>query len=162
MTGTVLVVTARIRKELKNLDMLRKEIVEMLERGGAENDSERKRAFSSLLHDFYTCVERMFQTVAKGLDEYVPDGDNWHKLLLEQMTLSLEERRPAVISEKLGAKLMEYLAFRHLVRNIYGFQLEWAKMDYLAKDLPEVVDWIRDEADSFVKIIEDITKGQIN
>jgi len=158
MTGTVLVVTARIRKELKNLDMLKKEIVKMLERGAAENDSERKRAFSSLLHDFYTCVERMFQTVAKGIDEYVPDGDNWPKVLLEQMTLTLDERRPPVISEKLGGKLMEYLAFRHLVRNIYGFQLEWAKMDYLAEDLPELVDWLKGEVDRFLKNIEDILK----
>jgi len=61
MTGAFSVVIARIKKELRTLELLENELTNMLERGMAENDCERKRAFASLLHDFYTCVEKVFQ-----------------------------------------------------------------------------------------------------
>ncbi|GAB4257248.1 ribonuclease toxin HepT-like protein [Thermincola ferriacetica] len=156
MTGTLLVAVARIKKELVNLEELEKELVAMIERGPAEDDFERKRAFASLLHDFYTCTEKIFQTVAKNIDEYVPVGENWHKALLEQMVLSLDGKRPPVISEKLMYVLTSYLVFRHRVRNIYGFQLEWERMEPLIKGLPGTVHNIKTEINLFVKIIEEI------
>lgn len=61
MTGTVLVVTARIRKELKNLDMLKKEIVKMLERGAAESDSEGKGLFHPCCMIFTPVLKECFR-----------------------------------------------------------------------------------------------------
>lgn len=156
MTGTLSVVISRINKELNSLESLQKELAIMLERGSAEQNSERKRAYASLLHDFYTCIEKIFQTVAKGIDDYVPEGENWHKILLEQMALSLDDRRPPVISEELAGVLMEYLAFRHRVRNIYGFQLQWERMARLIGDLPDTVQKIKAELTVFIKKIQEI------
>lgn len=156
MTGTLAVAVARIKKELISLEELEKELSAMLERGPAEDDFERKRAYASLLHDFYTCIEKIFQTVAKNVDEYMPEGENWHKALLEQMALSLDDKRPPVISEKLMNVLTGYLVFRNRVRNIYGFQLEWERMEHLIRGLPGTVRNIKTEIDLFIKRIEEI------
>ncbi len=38
--------------------------------------------------------------------------------------MAIKDTRPAVISEELAADLDEYLSFRHVFRNIYGFELK--------------------------------------
>lgn len=54
--------------------------------------------------------------------------------------------------------LQEYLAFRHVVRNIYGFELDPERLDSLVKryplvwrkfeqDVREFVDWLKSLAD---------------
>jgi hypothetical protein len=156
MTGTKSVVTARIKKEIKTLEMLGKELEAMRERGTVNNDSERKRAFASLLHDFYTCIEKIFQTIAKNIDDFMPEGEQWHKALLEQMNLPLEDRRPQVISDKLVQALLDYLVFRHRVRNIYGFQLDWERMDSLINDMPDILQKVKEELEAFIRKVEEI------
>jgi len=47
------------------------------------------------------------------------------------MTLEISGVRPAIISEKLAADLNEFLQFRHLFRNIYGFELKSDLVDKL-------------------------------
>ena len=54
----------------------------------------------------------------------MPQGFNWHQVLLEQMTNEIPDIRPAVISEVTYEALDEYRGFRHVVRNIYAFQLD--------------------------------------
>jgi hypothetical protein len=156
MTGTKSVVTARIKKVKKTLEMLGKELEAMRERGTVNNDSERKRAFASLLHDFYTCIEKIFQTIAKNIDDFMPEGEQWHKALLEQMNLPLEDRRPQVISDKLVQALLDYLVFRHRVRNIYGFQLDWERMDSLINDMPDILQKVKEELEAFIRKVEEI------
>jgi len=58
------------------------------------------------------------------VDGEVPKGQRWHTDLLAQMTTPLKEVRPKVISEKTKEDLKKLLAFRHLIRNIYTFQLD--------------------------------------
>lgn len=48
------------------------------------------------------------------------------------MTIPIKQIRPAVISEELAAGLDEYLSFRHVFSNIYGFELKGDRIDYLA------------------------------
>jgi hypothetical protein len=49
------------------------------------------------------------------------------------MTLD-HEGRPALISEQMARLLEKYLAFRHVVRNIYGYELESARVIQLVAD----------------------------
>lgn len=42
------------------------------------------------LHNFYTGCERVFQIVASELNGALPTGYDWHKRLLERMTLPHE------------------------------------------------------------------------
>jgi len=67
------------------------------------------------------------------------------------MTLGIEDIRPPVISKKLAAELDEYLAFRHLFRNIYGFELESNRLNILVEKFPATADLFFDEINSFLK-----------
>ena len=96
------------------------------------------------LHNFYTGCERIFQIVGSELNGVVPTGYDWHKRLLERMAQAREDR-PGVISAETARALNQYLAFRHVVRNLYGFQLEADRVDQLVARYPEV--WKRVETD---------------
>jgi len=78
-------------------------------------------------------------------------GQQWHKKLLYQMTMNIEDVRPPVISKKLAAELDEYLAFRHLFRNIYGFELESKRLDKLIEKFPDTVELLFKEINDFLK-----------
>lgn len=43
--------------------------------------------------------------------------------MLNKVTYDVENVRPAVITERMASELEEYLEFRHVFRNIYGFEL---------------------------------------
>jgi hypothetical protein len=51
------------------------------------------------------------------------------------MATNIETVRPAVLNHQLARRLDEYLRFRHLFRNIYGFDLEWERCRELLDDL---------------------------
>jgi len=67
------------------------------------------------------------------------------------MTIEIKGRRPAVISEELAADLNEFLQFRRLFRNIYGFELKSDLLDRL-------VDKFFPVSEEFVKQIEKFLK----
>jgi hypothetical protein len=89
--------------------------------------SLRIRACASILHDFYSGIEKMFINIARETDRTVPGGEGWHRELLEQMTLDIPDMRPAVIGTELAAQLQQYLSFRQRFRNLYGYELEWGR-----------------------------------
>lgn len=88
------------------------------------------------LHGFYAGIERIFERIARSVDESVPDGSHWHQALLVQMARPISEVRPSVISEQTRNCLDVYRGFRHLVRNIYTFNLVPSKIGELVKGLP--------------------------
>jgi hypothetical protein len=97
------------------------------------------------LHGFYSGIERLFELIARHVDQSQPSGDTWHRDLLEQMAADRPNARPAVISQDTAVKLDEFRRFRHLVRNIYTFNLVPEKMENLVHDLPVLWDQLRAE-----------------
>ncbi len=75
------------------------------------------------LHAFYTDVERMLELIASDLDESRPTTPHWHRDLLAQMSVAIPDIRPAVLRPETSAALIEFLEFRHVVRNVYTFNL---------------------------------------
>lgn len=136
-----------IQAELKDIDRLRKEIKEYNGSGHMI-----KRAKGSILHDFYNACERIFELIARQINGGVPASEQWHKKLLYQMTLSFGKTRPAVISQRLAAELDEYLAFRHLFRHIYGFELEGERVDRLVEKFDQVAKLFKKEITVFIKL----------
>jgi len=51
------------------------------------------------LHSFYGGLERLFELIAATVDIALPQGANWHQVLIEQMAAEVPGVRPAVISE---------------------------------------------------------------
>ena len=80
---------------------------------------------ASVLHDFYSGVERVFERIAVELDGELPRGGDWQSQLLNRMEEEVEGVRPRVLTSDLAERLRPFLRFRHLFRNIYGGQLRW-------------------------------------
>lgn len=68
------------------------------------------------------------------------------------MALEIQDVRPAVLSETTLDLLEEYLWFRHLVRNVYSFNLLPEKVQSLVERLPEVFDQTTQDVSSFVTL----------
>lgn len=110
------------------------------------------------LHNFYTGCERIFRTVATELDGSMPEGFDWHRRLLERMGTAGEDR-PALLAAETVRELREFLAFRHVVRNIYGFELDVTRVKHLVLRYPAV--WQHVEADvlQFIAWLTTLAKG---
>jgi len=130
--------------ELSNIDRLKDELKLYV------NDTEARRAKGSILHDFYNICERIFKLIAKEINGDFEAGEHWHKQLLYRMTLELRDIRPAVISKELAASLDEFLTFRHLFRNIYGFELMGDRLDRLVEKFFTTADQFNKEINAFL------------
>jgi hypothetical protein len=88
------------------------------------------------------------------IDRSLPQDSEWHKALLDQMTIEIPNLRPALISEQISTVLDEYLAFRHLIRNIYSHNIIPAKIQHLIDGLPQLFNQIKLELRAFAKLLE--------
>lgn len=87
------------------------------------------------LHGVYTGIERIFEVIAKKIDQRFPTGDKWHRDLLEQMSVDIPRVRKAVITEETRLILDELRQFRHLVRSAYSCQLDEEKVLIIAHQI---------------------------
>ena len=108
-----------IMHEIQNLEKLITELKVAKDDGSIST----RRIIGSVLHDSYNCCERIFRLIVGEINAAVPFGFEWHRQLLNKVTHGVENLRPPVISEKMAAELEEYLEFRYVFRNIYGFEL---------------------------------------
>jgi hypothetical protein len=118
------------------------------------------RAGGSILHDFYTGIEKIFENIAKEVDRRVPMGEEWHSELLHQMTLNIPGLRPPVISPNTEKRLREYLGFRHLFRKRYGFELDWEKMKRLLIKISKILFDLEKEIKVFFNSLTLIQKDE--
>lgn len=116
------------------------------------------RAGGSILHDFYTGVEKIFENIAKEVDRRIPMGEEWHSDLIHQMTLEVPGLRPSILSAPTEKKLREYLGFRHLFRKRYGFELDWRKMKKLLGNLPQVLLALENDVSLFLHLIDSLPR----
>ena len=149
MKKRLIEIISEIERDLQALQELRSE----LKRIKSEKDIIFMRSKGSILHDFYNCCERIFKKIAIEMNGGYEDTEKWHKNLLYRMTIQMEGLRPAVISEGLAADLDEFLAFRHLFRNIYGFELKGDRIEYLAKKFKKVSENFEKEIREFIVIL---------
>lgn len=143
-----------LRAELDNLERLRNEMKSLLVKITDNPNFIEIRSSASILHDFYSGIEKIFERIALAIDNNLPSGEEWHSELLMQMTKPFNKRKEVVISEELFQKLKEYLRFRHLFRHIYGFELKWVRIKPLCKDMENVLDKFREEIESFLNKIK--------
>lgn len=138
---------ALVEAELNNINQL------LIEMDGYKKHNSKlyRRAKGSILHDFYNACERIFKEITHRINGGIKERHTWHKKLLHQMTIETKGLRPAVLSEKLAAEMDEYLAFRHLFRNIYGFELDNDRLDRLAEKFEATVKRFKNELRAFLR-----------
>jgi len=110
------------------------------------------------LHSFYSGIERLFELIARHVDEDVPTSPTWHRQLLQQMAVERPEIRPAVISQDNAQALDEFRRCRHLVRNAYAMELTPAKMTGLTNTLTHVWSRLHAEFLAFADFLEDLAQ----
>lgn len=141
-----------VKIELQNLERLIKEMQDLMSRIGEEPDFIIFRTAGSILHDFYCGIEKIFERIAINVDNNMPKGEDWHIKLLFQMIKSKKGRK-AIIDSALLQDLKEYLRFRHLFRNIYGFELKWDKIKPLCIRLDDVYNKLK------ISLVESLKRG---
>jgi hypothetical protein len=106
------------------------------------------------LHSFYSGIERIFEWIARELDGGLPTGSTWHRDLLAQMTFEVESVRPAVIRPETARSLGAYLRFRHLVRNLYTWDFEAAKLAVLVTGMTHTLADLQTDLAEFGRFLE--------
>lgn len=151
------ILAAEISRELANLALLQEELAPLLPDDPQANPGAASvRAIASILHDFYSGIEKVFRRIAQDVDGEVPRGDNWHMDLLQRMTIPIPDVRPAVVNTDLSETLVEYLRFRHLFRNVYEFHLRWDKFSRLARGMAATLGQFQEELASFLRFLQDL------
>ena len=104
-------------------------------------DEIETHAAASALHSIYTGIERCLVLVLKLQDHAVPAGSHWHQQVLER------SHECGALDADLRDRLKEYLAFRHMYRNAYGFMLD----SELVAPLIERVDSLENEFERSIR-----------
>ncbi|WP_193787101.1 ribonuclease toxin HepT-like protein [Limnochorda pilosa] len=154
---------ARVEEERASIARLKDELtryrlfpqITATEVGGFPlGDVAVSRIVGSILHDLYAAIENVFKIIASRLDRSVPSGEQWHRELVDQMTLDVPGLRPAVISRTTAAVLDPLRGFRHVFRNVYGFHLAPERITPLLRSLPGVLQAFEEDIDRFLLRME--------
>lgn len=155
-----LALKARLAEELIGLERIRRGLRGALARVGSTPDEFDLRAVATYLDDLYKGCERICERVAVMLDGELPEGEAWHRLLLEQMGKPVNSGRPALFADPLLRQLDEYRRFRHRVRHIYGYELEAERVMELAQGADALVEQVKTAVVVFGKWLEQQAGGE--
>jgi hypothetical protein len=132
------ILVGQIHQDLHDLERLVEQTLRLLRKAQDTADDDYLGTVALNLHGFYSGTERIFREIARTVDRSMPEGSDWHRRLLRQMSAAISDVRPAIITEQTRFALDEYCAFRHVVRNIYTFDLRPSWVIELAEALPNL------------------------
>jgi len=148
-----LTLLSRIEKEIKDIELLINKILSAWKRVQETDDPFFIDSAALNLHGFYSALERIFLTIAKEIDGYVPKGHSWHYELLLQMNTPIHKIRPTILSAETCKNLDEYRGFRHIVRNVYSFNLSKSRIEPLVVELHSLFEQVKDELYAFTRLM---------
>ena len=153
----------RIQGQVADLERLVQRVLQSWE-GGQRSPGQQDVYLDSValnLDGFYSGVERLFELVVRHIDRdrEPATGESWHQDLLQRMKKDIQETRPAIISDESASVLDELRRFRHLVRNIYTFNLIPEKIEPLVSSLPALWSRLRAELLAFADFLEDVAEA---
>lgn len=143
----------RIRQDLSELEQVLARMQEAWQRAHHTGDDFYLDSVALNLHGFYSGIERIFVRLAVTLDGSLPTGENWHQALLIQMSKEVSGIRPAVISQQTSIRLDEYRGFRHVVRNVYTFHFDAAKLEKLVLGAEDIFSQVKAELYAFANFL---------
>lgn len=130
------VLIGQIEQEMDSLQQLVNQTNSLMQKVKATGDVDYLGTIALNLHSFYSGAERIFRDIATDLDDTMPSSSNWHRRLLRQMAANIPNIRPAILNQATLKAFNELCAFRHVVRNIYSFDLIPERVETLATNLP--------------------------
>jgi len=155
-----LALSARIGKELQELERVVERCLDIWKQSEASGDDRYLDGVALNLHSFYTGLERIFELVVSEIDQDRPAGFNWHQELLRLAATEVPKLRPALISDATRDALDRYRGFRHVVRNIYSFELDKEQIAPLLRDLRPVFDSAENDLSLFAQALTQIDRQE--
>ncbi len=122
MNGSLQVLRLEVRSDVAAFAARVAEI-ESLTISAQTTDANLMARAAVALHHAYGAFEAALARVARVFDTE-PVGPNWHRSLLETMTMEVPGLRPAVVTQQALPDLRDLLAFRHFFRHGYQVALD--------------------------------------
>jgi len=154
-----LALSARVAKELQELEQVVKRCLDIWHQAEASGDDLYVDGVALNLHSFYTGLERIFDLAVTEVDQTLPTGATWHQELLRQAATEIPRLRPAMITDKTRDRLDRYRGFRHVVRNIYALELDKEQIRPLVHDLQSVFADVKSELLRFAEALAQIDQS---
>lgn len=154
-------IVKRIHRELLDLDRVVARAQRAWNHAPRSADPDMYGDSAALnIQGLYTGIERIFEQIARQLDNRIPTGDSWHLDLLHQMQANVPGVRPAVISGDSLVGLDELRRFRHVVRNVYATNLNPKKLGDLMVVLGKCWPEVRAELMAFADFLQTLDEGE--
>jgi len=80
------------------------------------------------IHNLYSAIEDLLKLIADYFENNISQSRQWHSLLLQRMTISVPQVRPAVLSSETYTILNALRGFRHFFRHAYGAAIEYEQL----------------------------------
>ncbi len=157
-SGPYQALAGRLELRIQDLDLVVQRISFLMKKAEETADDDYLDGVALNLHSFYTGIESCFEEIARTVDGALPSGANWHQELLQQMSADLQELRPSVIGRSTRDCLDEYRAFRHVVRNVYTFNLNPERLNNLASDADRCFEDCKQDMESFVSFLRALSQ----
>jgi len=157
-----LAVAARIRVELFELERTVNRAEHLLSKAQTQHDDDFFDGVALNLHGYYAGVERIFEEIARAIDNSLPTGPEWHRNLLMQMSAKMSNTRPQVIGRDTRNCLDEYRGFRHVVRNVYTFSLRPSRLKTLVEELRPCYTAFVQDITTFCDFLDSLATDEIS
>ncbi len=118
---------------LENLDKIYQSILSFVQQ---EIDEQIKT--SALVYEclgYYNAIEHLIIRILKNLSE-IPSGPFSHRDTLRTFEVLIRERQVDVDDEVLEI-IENLMAFRHVATKIYGFLIDWSKLESIINEIEE-------------------------
>lgn len=158
MRADTIALAGRISQWLLDLQRLVDRAESLLDKARDSGDDGYLDGVALNLHGFYAGVERVLEDIARTLEKTMPEGAEWHRDLLMQMSSKFNGIRPEVIRRETRYCLDEFRGFRHVVRNVYTFNLRPARLQELTKQLRGCFNALKRDLDEFKSFLEALSR----
>ena len=111
---------------------------------------------AGLLENYYTCLETIFVRISQFFENNLAP-QRWHSELLEKMTIELEGKRIAVVSDENYSRLLELLKFRHFRRYYFELEYDWDRLEFLRKKLQQAHAVVIEDLAKFNRFLKQIS-----
>lgn len=157
MKTTYIALIGRVKRVSQDLEKVVNRAKSLMEKAQHTGDDGYLDGVALNLHGFYAGVEKIFEDIARTLEKSIPDSSGWHQDLLLQMAAEISPIRPPVISEDTRDCLDEYRGFRHVVRNVYTFNLHSSRLQELTNGLQHCYEALACDLDDFIQFLNDLS-----
>ena len=154
MNGIYRTIAGRIRVDLQELARVVERTGRIWQQSLAATDDYYVDATALNLHGFYARLERLLEIIADGVDQAKPAGAHWHDDLLRQMAAEVPGVRPPILSQETRERLDRYRGFRHVVRNVYTYNLDPEQIGVLVRQLAPTMARVSQDLAAFADFLE--------